>query len=457
MVLVNDHLDHELGSEIRGAGYAKEADKAALDALAPAALAVGEIRTTVDTGRNWEWDGAEWRRHREYIGISIHEYGPGVGQGNSTVDDAAFAWLAANHSGRPWLLRGGTDYNITASIDISGVAGQQILGGSREGTRIRSSNLTSPILIVGGARGQKFADFTCIYTSQATDAGAIGIRVENDTTFMTISDVLVWYSTRGLALNGAVNRRFFSNRIESLEIRGWSDWAMHLDGLGGSSGNEWGNIYLNNNDGGPQSATGVLYMKDQNDNSWGQLNIEACVVTGTHAVILEESQCQSVASLHCEQVTLAGDTGLVQCLGFGTGINIGAMRVHDCVGSGTSSYFFVSPNNRVDVGLLDSYGTTGFDYIFDGPFWVDSSNTRIGVGKFFDNTNNGGAALLGPVGSTLSENLLREYNGHTFLPRFTTAGRPTPFRVGQQILDTDLGHPITWNGSNWVDGVGTTV
>ena len=60
MVLVNDHLDHELGSEIRGAGYAKVADKAALDALTPATLAVGEIRTTTVDGLNWQWDGSEW-------------------------------------------------------------------------------------------------------------------------------------------------------------------------------------------------------------------------------------------------------------------------------------------------------------------------------------------------------------------------------------------------------------
>ena len=60
MVLVNDHLDHELGSEIRGAGYAKAADKAALDALTPATLAVGEIRTTTVDGLNWQWDGSTW-------------------------------------------------------------------------------------------------------------------------------------------------------------------------------------------------------------------------------------------------------------------------------------------------------------------------------------------------------------------------------------------------------------
>ena len=39
----------------------------------------------------------------------------------------------------------------------------------------------------------------------------------------------------------------------------------------------------------------------------------------------------------------------------------------------------------------------------------------------------------------------------------TTANRPTNGIVGQQYLDTDINKLIVWNGSNWIDAMGTTV
>lgn len=39
-----------------------------------------------------------------------------------------------------------------------------------------------------------------------------------------------------------------------------------------------------------------------------------------------------------------------------------------------------------------------------------------------------------------------------------TASRPlTSLAVGQFYFDTDLGLPIWWNGTDWVDATGTTV
>ena len=36
-----------------------------------------------------------------------------------------------------------------------------------------------------------------------------------------------------------------------------------------------------------------------------------------------------------------------------------------------------------------------------------------------------------------------------------TGARPTALFVGQQFFDTTLGKPVFWDGTNWVDGVGT--
>jgi hypothetical protein len=39
-----------------------------------------------------------------------------------------------------------------------------------------------------------------------------------------------------------------------------------------------------------------------------------------------------------------------------------------------------------------------------------------------------------------------------------TADRPTEdLTVGRRVFDTDLGHPIWWNGTAWVDATGSTV
>ncbi len=39
----------------------------------------------------------------------------------------------------------------------------------------------------------------------------------------------------------------------------------------------------------------------------------------------------------------------------------------------------------------------------------------------------------------------------------TTTNRPTTVVQGYQYFDTDLGHPIWWNGSNWVNASGSNV
>ncbi len=56
--LFNTHAEAETGAELRGWGYRKVADAAALAALTD--QVVGEIVTRSDTGRSYQWDGATW-------------------------------------------------------------------------------------------------------------------------------------------------------------------------------------------------------------------------------------------------------------------------------------------------------------------------------------------------------------------------------------------------------------
>jgi hypothetical protein len=39
----------------------------------------------------------------------------------------------------------------------------------------------------------------------------------------------------------------------------------------------------------------------------------------------------------------------------------------------------------------------------------------------------------------------------------TTAARPTTVAAAFRYLDTDLGIPIFWDGTNWIDATGATV
>jgi hypothetical protein len=45
----------------------------------------------------------------------------------------------------------------------------------------------------------------------------------------------------------------------------------------------------------------------------------------------------------------------------------------------------------------------------------------------------------------------------TTAPDGTTAERPTTAALGYMFFDTTLGHPVWWDGTNWVDATGVTV
>ena len=391
-------------------------------------------------------------------GINIHSYGPGVGEGNSGIDDAAFAWLKENHLGHPWQL-GPTTYTIATPVDIRGTHGQGIIGDNRETSRIRSTNVTAPIVQLGGARGQRLENFTAIYASRATDPAAYAFEVNDDTSFLKVQSVMAWYAYVGFGLVGSTVRRFFSCSMDSFESRGWTHRAMEFDCIGGSSGNEFTNIYMNNQDGSDLSAYGVFYANLLNDSSWGQVNGEACGVTGPDGAFhFYDCQGQTISSLHLERLVVPNNDALIHVMNFRTGLNIGAMRVHDCTGGGQSSYFWNELNTRTLVDVLDNFGSSGFDAAFDGPFWGDASDTHLEVGAFIETLNNGGVALAKMVGNTLSPNLLRRFNGDHPRP-FTTAQRNglTPFRDGFTVFDSDLNKLVTWGDPNWYDGSGAVV
>ena len=63
-----------------------------------------------------------------------------------------------------------------------------------------------------------------------------------------------------------------------------------------------------------------------------------------------------------------------------------------------------------------------------------------------------------PVGQRARKILGSDLKATVYAPPFgTTPDRPTPgpTEVGALYFDTDLGHPIWWDGSGWVDATGS--
>lgn len=63
---------------------------------------------------------------------------------------------------------------------------------------------------------------------------------------------------------------------------------------------------------------------------------------------------------------------------------------------------------------------------------------------------------LSGFAGTIVKNLI-DQDTSLLLQANVTASRPTASQIGQRYFDTTLGIPIWWNGSNWINAVGTIV
>ena len=118
---------------------------------------------------------------------------------------------------------------------------------------------------------------------------------------------------------------------------------------------------------------------------------------------------------------------------------------------GAAAFFVSGTSNRMQVGFTGDPSANPA-----GQFVVTPTvSTTVGliVEGFASQTadltqwQNGSAAVLSGVNAAGSI-----YSGHS-----TTGSRPTVTAVGSQWFDTSLGIPIWWNGSNWVNALGTPV
>lgn len=147
---------------------------------------------------------------------------------------------------------------------------------------------------------------------------------------------------------------------------------------------------------------------------------------------------------------------------------VNASNWYNAMGFKRGSYGEWEKNNVIIIDGLDVtklksvINRTGKHYLIMSD--VDlNSDTIIGVansvydfcGGHFKNGRfhlNGGR-FVGAYENALSNINLTGFNAN----QGTTADRPSPSFVGAVYFDTDLGKPVWWSGSNWVDATGTTV
>ncbi|MGH1490587.1 MAG: hypothetical protein ACRBK7_14550 [Acidimicrobiales bacterium] len=188
----NTHVEAETGAELRGWGYRKVADAAALAALAD--QVVGERVTQSDIGVTWEWNGANWRPQSDYVDASggVWEYRvdtngalhrwfrgqpPIVLSGASGIDIVSSAVQVPQVDFSAYFLVLAPDYSTGAS---QGLGGQYITGtGDRAwSARIDFNGTVTMFASSDGATVTSQTTPTSIYGANGLDGRKVAVRLD---------------------------------------------------------------------------------------------------------------------------------------------------------------------------------------------------------------------------------------------------------------------------------------
>lgn len=239
--------------------------------------------------------------------VNVFQFGA---KGNGTTDDtaaiqAAATWALSKTSMRVEISETSNFYLVSNTIDMgdasTSYAGFQFIGLGLP--IIQDSNLSSPILSVGGER-MDIEGLRLQFATQpsAGQTNAVAIRTYNMVEsiirrmyFFQVNTAIDQF--QGL-VNGAQNA-FYSNHLSDWRVVAWSNYAISLIPFsGGNSGNDWDNIYLSNN---LLSANGGVNLSVSSDSVFNQLNVEHA----TLGVAITLNGCDDIVfnSLHFEGLT----------------------------------------------------------------------------------------------------------------------------------------------------------
>ena len=432
-----------------------------------------------------EW--VPWDDH-EALGVSIHDYGPGVGAGGSpaniATNDAAFAWLKANHAGRPWLLEA-RDYYISTPVNIREIPGQIIVGENPVTTKIRQTVIGATVLEMGGAQRQRVERLSIIGAGdgQSPLTDGIGIEFELTAQFCVLDHILIWGVGTGVGMfvKGGTESGFFSNSLTNVRVSrfsgiGFDFKPVDIGVLGSGTGNYFSNLYVNNklDDNSNGTCVGGMRVYGYTQNSFDQINLEAMAPTGP-SLEIDESPNQVFDAVHLEDIEIPDQGALIQITSSRTTVNIRGLSLYTLItaaGSDTS-VFALGNNCHVRVASMQYIALFG---VLQGGFSLarevggPASQTSLIVVDA-DSLVTNAFTTANYLAAGVSDNVLRQYNqqfwsfsndGGTVVRRVTAgdmadiatgpaANAPTlgAGDAGRQYFDTDGDQLNIWNGTAW--------
>lgn len=294
---------------VPGLLYADQGYTTIADGGASTYVCNGADTTTADNGGSILASASTFRLYLTAPSKSVNVFQFGA-KGNGSTNDtaaiqAAITWAIGQTAMRVEVSETSSFYLISSTLDMGDAsviyAGLQFIGLGLP--TIQSSNLTAPIMSLGGER-MDVEGFRLQYASQPSGAqtNAVAIRIYN----MYESIIRRMYFNQvyraidqfqGLVVG--TQNAFYSNHISDWRVVNWTDSAINLVPFGGgNSGNVWDNIYLSNN---LLSSGGAVNLAVSSDSVFNQLNIEH----GTIGVGLVLNGCDSIVfnALHFEGYT----------------------------------------------------------------------------------------------------------------------------------------------------------
>ena len=265
--------------------------------------------------------------------------------GTFTAVQAAIDAASAAGGGEVWLSAGNWDGQTSLSLEGTRYVAVR---GTPGITRLRRTNGDGPVIKVSGEWAE-LSGVQLMY-SHATfppELTAVGMEITGSTRFCRFVDVYCFQVYDGLRCNSST---FYSNKFDTFRVSTFSGTGVHVaTSGGGSTGNVWNNLYINNN--APPYSDLVrspcfraIHMEGVLGSVFNQVNIEYCnfaLSDATSAIYMRKTPGIVFNSLYFEAPRLRGGQALMHVYDDTNALAVNGMHViYMGVTAGTSAGLF---------------------------------------------------------------------------------------------------------------------
>lgn len=284
--------------------------------------------------------------------------------------DAAFA----AGGGEVFVPGGNWDGATALSVEGSYVAVRGVPGI----TRLRRSNGDGPVVELSG-EWLALSGLQLMFThaTYPTESTAAGISVTGSTRFCRFEDVYCLQVYDGIRCESAT---FYSNKFDTFRVSTFSGTGVHIETVaGGSTGNVWNNLYINNNappyNGLVRSPCyRAIHMEGVLGSVFNQVNVEYCnfaVSDASSAIYLQKTPGVVFNTLYFEAPRLRNGQALVHIYDDTNAIALNGVHVlYMGITSGTSAALIRPEGGTELIATAISIGTSTQ---VDGDFYIATS------------------------------------------------------------------------------------